>query len=477
MSCKLKKSFIYLALSNFFFMLAGYIIHIVLGRSLGPSDYGIFAVVVSLFSTANLILTAGLPGAVSKYIAEDETKAKTILIQSMKIQVTITVIITTLYYMSASALASLLNDPALIPLIQLSTIVIPVYALSSIYTAYYNGQSRFKLQALLQTILSIVKASSILYLAYRYSLHGAIAGYAAAPLAILILAFIIDKKQKITLAFNYKKLIRFAIPVTIFTVSYSLFTTIDLFLIKALLQDNALAGIYNANLTIGRIPYYLLGAIAAILLPQISKSTSTNNLKRTKQLIHSSLRYIMLILVPVTFMISASSQDLITLLYTDKYLAASAPLSIFVFAVAFQVIFFIMASILNGAGKERTSMAIAMSGLAVSAAINYILIPRYGLIGAASASTIASLMIMVASAYFVYKNFKRLMDPKSAMKIILSSSMIYLFLKSVSLSIFISYPIAVIIYILLLFAAKEITREEIAGYLHHWCKHLNIFTY
>ena len=45
------------------FVASGYAIHIGLARLLGPSDYGIYAVVISLMTMVNLIHTTGISQA------------------------------------------------------------------------------------------------------------------------------------------------------------------------------------------------------------------------------------------------------------------------------------------------------------------------------------------------------------------------------------------------------------------------------
>jgi O-antigen/teichoic acid export membrane protein len=54
---------IYLMFAQAAFVASGYAIHIGLARLLGPSDYGIYAVVISLMTMVNLILTTGIPQA------------------------------------------------------------------------------------------------------------------------------------------------------------------------------------------------------------------------------------------------------------------------------------------------------------------------------------------------------------------------------------------------------------------------------
>jgi O-antigen/teichoic acid export membrane protein len=62
---------IYLMAAQAAFVASGYAIHISLGRLLGHAEYGIYAVVISLMTMVNLILTTGIPQAVAKYVAHD----------------------------------------------------------------------------------------------------------------------------------------------------------------------------------------------------------------------------------------------------------------------------------------------------------------------------------------------------------------------------------------------------------------------
>jgi O-antigen/teichoic acid export membrane protein len=63
---------------QFVFLVAGYAIHAGLGRILGPSLYGTFGVVITLVTILNLILTSGIPRAVSRYIAIDHRTSRAI---------------------------------------------------------------------------------------------------------------------------------------------------------------------------------------------------------------------------------------------------------------------------------------------------------------------------------------------------------------------------------------------------------------
>src|SRR5687768_14577445 len=67
-------------------LLFGYAAHLWIGRVLGPGPYGIYGVVLSIQTIAGLILTLGVPMAVSRFVAQDERHARSILYQALRIQ-------------------------------------------------------------------------------------------------------------------------------------------------------------------------------------------------------------------------------------------------------------------------------------------------------------------------------------------------------------------------------------------------------
>jgi len=75
----------YLTVATIVFMLTGYAVHFGLARLLGPAMYGIYGVVLSLISITNIILTAGISQAVSKYISAGEN-AEIVKRTGLKIQ-------------------------------------------------------------------------------------------------------------------------------------------------------------------------------------------------------------------------------------------------------------------------------------------------------------------------------------------------------------------------------------------------------
>ncbi len=475
MSRFLVKSFFWVTLSEVIYNLSAYIIHSGMGRILGPAQYGRYGLVVTLTTMVVVLIGQGVPTAMAKYLGEIyDTKLGLIPIikkQTAKVQLFLIGGVTILFFLLSPFISWILGDPSLTNLFRISSLVIPAFSLASFYFYYYTGLHQFSTQAWLKTIRSVARLGFILGLAYYLksrglALEGAIIGYVFAPFFVFLAATLFDpyKKQKPEGFFDWRKLLRYAWPMTLFLIAYEFLITIDLYLVKGILRDDRLTGLYNGAITVGRIPYFLFYALTIIILPAVSKSTSSENHAETKKLISHSLRLMVMFLLPISILMSVYSAPILQIFYGKKFLDAALPMSILMGGVAFLTIFYVMAFALNGAGRVKTPMLISFVGLATNIVLSYFFIKKYALPGAAVATSITSFVAMALILAYSYKYFGYLFKLSSFLKIVLASAIMYFLSTFFSGGhyVFIAWSaILFAIYLLLLFVLKEFGSQEL----------------
>ena len=478
------KSVFWLTVSEIIFNISGYIIHSGVGRILGPADYGRYGLVITLTTMIIVLIGNGIPTAMSKFLSEVfETEPAMITVIKKKaflLQASIIGVITVIFFFSAPLLAQALGDPGLTHLFKISTLIIPSFALASFYFYYFTGIHKFNLQAILKTVRSLAKIVFILWLAWVFKLSGSIVGYILAPLFVFIIAYAIDKfwiSKKIALlskeeqsllhlnSFSAKKLFNYAWPFTLFLLFYQIMTSIDLYMVKAILQNDFLTGIYNGALTIGRIPYYLFYALTIVLLPNISKLTSQKNNSQTETTILQSLR-LMLFLLPLGIILMiVFAQPIVNIFYGDAYKSVAQPMQILVIGISFLTVFYVLSFIFSGSGKVKLPMWIAFGGMLLNIVLNLILIPRYYLIGAAMATSVTSFFVMLASLHYIEKYFKVSIQTKSILKVLSVAGltfMIAVFLPAKNY-LFIAWSLCLtLFYFAILYLWNEINNRDLA---------------
>jgi len=482
MSTNLAKSTFWLVVSEIIFNLSGYIIHSFVGRILGPADYGRYGLVVTLTTMVIVLIGNGIPTAMAKYISEIfETNPRLVLVIKKKAIILQSILIgavTIIFFLCAPFISFILGDPSLTPLFRISTLIIPAFALASFYFSFYTGLHKFNVQSVLKTLRSVLKVVAIVGLAYAFRVPGSIVGYALAAFSVFLIAFSLDwfkytpelkkaaKSQNLSLqaTFETKKLINYAWQIILFFLAYELLISIDLYLVKGILHDDYLTGIYNASLTVGRIPYYIFYALTIMLLPVVSKTTAENNSEETNKIIGQSMRLMTILLVPSVILMSQFSRPIIKIFFSVKYIDAAYPMSILAYGVGFLTIFYVMSFVLNGAGKTKIPMWISIFGVAINTILNYILIRRYGIVGSAVATTITSFVAMLAILYYVKRDFGTIFKLKSLAKIIFAGVVMFgasLFFSKGEFIFIIWSVILFALYLFILFILGEIKKEDL----------------
>lgn len=409
---KFSSALLWLTVSEVVFNLAAYVVHAVAGRILGPADYGRYGLVVTLTTMVIVLIGNGIPTTMSKYVSEvlekDPKNIPAIKKKAALLQTALIGGITVLFFLLAPVIAWALRDPSLTPLFRLSALIIPAFAAASFYHHYLTGLHLFKLQAIVKIIRSFARVGFIATAAILFGLNGAVGGYILAPLFTFGAAIAIDEFYvKRRLGFGHKNdgndfhfpaktILAYAGPLTLFLVFYELLLTIDLYFVKALLQDDHLTGLYNAAITVGRIPYYLFAALAMIMLPAISKTTAERDTEQTTSLVNKSLRLMTLLLFPMIALLVVYAPQILHFFYGTRYDGAEQAMSIFAIGVGFLTVFYVLAFALNGAGLVKIPMRLSFFGFLGMTALNFLLIPPFGIVGAALAATVTAFAIMIS---------------------------------------------------------------------------------
>jgi O-antigen/teichoic acid export membrane protein len=153
--------------------------------------------------------------------------------------------------------------------------------------------------------------------------------------------------------------------------------------------------------------------------------------EETKEFFTKAFRYFLLIMFAVVFGFIAVGKDLISFLATEKY---SATYAVLPYVVIGQSVYACSIVLNNGLFIRRktylmTIIMIVACGLNVG--LNIILIPRFGIIGAAQATLIANLFYTVVVTYYAFKEFSFRIDYRSALLYLFSAGAMYLIVSAI----------------------------------------------
>ena len=459
------KGILYLTFSKIIFALCGFFVHIGLARILGVEAYGIYGIIIAFLGIIYTIFQPGVQTSVSKFAAENISRVGSVLKAGLKLQILLSVILTSLIFAAAPVIAIFLKDSSLTSYIRLASLVIVPAALDTVYLASLNGARIFGKQAISVIWHSIIKLFLVFLIIFLgFKIKGVLIGMIIATTAGMFISRKFCRFEDNNELFEVKKLLVFTTPVLLYVFCVTSVASLDLLFVKSILQSNKEAGLYTSASNISKLPFILFSSFQTVLLPSISMAFSLKNMELFKKYINQSLRYLLLLMLPIVAILSATSGTVLEIFYSNKYTGAASALSILLFGGAFSVILSILASVIIGCGEPRVSMYFALILFPMDIILNRLLIPFYGLNGAALATTLTFLFGTLMAGVYIYYKFRTLMGLLSFLKITLASVIVYFISIKFSVSgiaVFGEYLLLFILYFLLLFLFKEIKKEDI----------------
>ena len=465
---------IYLMGAELIFILSNYIIHIGVARYLGTEAYGLFGLLLSLYLINRAVLNTGVPRAVSKFVSSSPEKRDSLFQISFKLQLLLAFIFALVYIIFAKNIAALLHDTSLTRyIIFLGMITVPL-ALFSLYTSgYMNGLKLFREQANVAMIHSIARmVLTFIFLFLGFGIFGLLWAYFLAILAGLILSWWLLKRKVAPVlkvyygpssSFSWKKILAFALPVTTASLAFTFLRNVDVLLIKYFLVDNTVVALYTAAFTLSTAPAMIFTNLPVTLMPSVSKALAHNNVSLVRKYISQSVRYALLLFLPLTALVAVTSAKLLSLFYSPVYSLAGPVLSVLIFGSMFWSIFSIFTAIITGSGKPGMEMRLGLLLLFIIVILDFLLIPQYGIIGAAFSFLITSLLALLLVSIYIYMVYKTLMPWFSLIRITLCSMMVSLIASFFPYQGFVIVALCAglfLLYFLLLYLFGELGEED-----------------
>ncbi len=472
---RLARGTIYLLLSQAFFVFALFILHATLARVFTPGEYGLFSVVMAILTWVEITVNTGIPSAVQKYLAEDTRIFPSIEGLTLRLQGLNGGLIFLLLLLLAPFAAFLFRDDRLGFYLRVAALDIPVLALYALFRGFLNGFQAFGRQAATVIAYSLTRVGAILILvSLGFALVGAFLGNALASLVALLVAFALSRPLRglsgslspvgrERKAMSNRRLLEFAMPVILFTLSSHLLTNIDLYAVKALLGDAATVGFYAAAVNLANAPRFVFLAFSFTLLPALSESIAAGDRARVRRVLGQATRFLLLILFPLASLVAATSRELVALIYSQTYLPAASALNILIFSAAFYSIFMMLMTSILADDRPLLAFGVGLSLLPLALLANWRLITLLGTIGAASASALTTLIGLMAAATYVVQRFGIALSGRSVLKIATASLAIYILAIQYSVSgvlLLLNYAFLLALYLVLLYLLGEVGVED-----------------
>ena len=216
--------------------------------------------------------------------------------------------------------------------------------------------------------------------------------------------YYLNKVGKINLHIDrksWKKIIRYSLPIGLFTVLVSIMNNIDISLIYTLAESSKYeTGIYNAAYRIVAFAIVPSLVVQNAFFPQLSRESTKENRIR----ILNKYSKLMNLVAGITGFITFFYSDfIIRTLLTDEYFNSIELMRLFAFSIFIVFLNVSLSSSLVAWKKEKKVFYCTVIAVTMNIIIDLILIPSYGAYGATIATIVAEFSLFLTLTYFIYK--------------------------------------------------------------------------
>jgi len=250
------------------------------------------------------------------------------------------------------------------------------------------------------TLPSINFAACCLLLAAGFGAMGAGMAYVLA--ALFTLPFVarfflasIEPGQHDERPIATRVLLRFSIPLMFANVFNLALVWIDT-LMLGLLRSADEVGIYNAATRIALCAGIVVGSINVIFAPRISDLYNRMELKQLAYLYKVVGKWIFLVSLPLTFIMILLSEELM-LLFGPGFVSGSSALVVLALTQLVGAATGAVGFMLTMSGHQRLMLLNTVAACVLNIALNAVLVPDYGMTGAAFATCIAIAIFNLAA--------------------------------------------------------------------------------
>ena len=204
---------------------------------------------------------------------------------------------------------------------------------------------------------------------------------------VLILFKQLTLSNQTSYKFSYNQIFSRSYPMALSAIAYFIMQSVDIIILTIYEGFDSVA-YYSIAVKLATVTALALMSVNIVIAPKIAEIYNTNDFNRLNKLIKDAARIIFIISLPVLLILFIFSGPALSL-FGEGYVFAKQALWFLLAGQFFSALCGPGAIYLNMTGKQKKLNNILISGLIVNVVLNLILIPVYGIEGAATATLIS----------------------------------------------------------------------------------------
>lgn len=372
-------------------MTLGLFIGVWVARYLGPEEFGVLSYAISYVALFSAFASLGMDGIVVRELVKDSSKEQVILGTAFLMKLLGSILMMILVSLT---LIIYPNDNNTIVLIIASTAIFQSF---NVIDFYFQAKVQGKYIAISNIIsllcasfaklLMIINHASLEYFAYVILLEITVLSISYIYFSFKRNVSILQWKANYIVAVN---LIKDSWPLIFSSLLVTLYMKVDQVMLNNMLGPESV-GYYTAATRLSEVWYFIPVVICNSLFPAIlnAKKISHELFLERLQKLYDFMLWLALF---IAFFVTLITEPLVDFLYGSAYSSSSLILLVHVWSSVFVFIGVASSKWFIAEGLQKQALYRTIAGLLVNVILNYLLIEKYGAIGAAFATLVSQMM-------------------------------------------------------------------------------------
>ena len=391
--------------------LLGYIFLLLVTRISGAEAWGIFVLCLAILNISSIFSRIGIDTAILKYISsfkQDIASSKAIYFKGLKIIVPLSLFCSWMLYYFSKDIAELFSDKLdLTSYLRIMSFGLLPFTIIYLNAQTFRGLKKIAHFAYFQYVAKFMYTILFfIFLVFCFDINfSVIYSFVFALFCVMIASTFslkkLNKKSDIPHLITTKKLLSTSLPM-MFSTSILLIMSWADSIIIGIFRSEFDVGVYNVAIKLAMVSSIVLTAVNSIVAPKLSSSFNNNKTLEFKKIVKDSTKIIFFSAFPIILFLFLFPEFLLSIFGEDFIIGKNALLILLV-GQSVSVLSGSVGFILQMTGKEKIFQNVLFLALLVNIGLNILLIPTYGILGAAIASTISIVFWNLTSVMYIYK--------------------------------------------------------------------------
>lgn len=385
-----------------------------MGWMLSLSDYGVLGLFTAVAFILSMFMSSGFPPTIAKLLSERQyianiRKSRERLLLAIVGNLVLGAVLSVGAY--AGYYVYYRGDAYYHELIYVLVILVMVAAVGWVLRGALQGLFRFRELSGVQMLDPALKLSIALTLVWLgLGVRGAIyAMLLASVMSTAVCLFLLrDMVFPLALKLNVSRfslswlrrvvstdLFVYSPPIFVGLFGLTLLVNIDIVSLKLLggASMNREIGLYQADIVIGKLPFFLASVVLNVVFPYISHHTVDAPVMG--HYARRTMKYLFVFLVPLGLIIALLPAHVLTLVFPPDFIEGADALRVYAVASMLLVVGTGFMRILQAAGRPTLPALAMLVALTADVLLLLALVPRFSIVGAALSTMGASLCFML----------------------------------------------------------------------------------